>query len=59
MEHCLKLYSINAKFGEVNAKFGGVYIYIYISLKFCLVANNTLDDKNFQPPVGGEIFISI
>ena len=65
MEHCLKLYSvnaksdINAKFGEVNAKFGGVYIYIYISLKFCLVSNNTLDDKNFQPPVGGEIFISI
>ena len=25
------------------------YIYIYISLKFCLVANNTLGDKNFQP----------
>ena len=36
-----------------------IYIYIYISLKFCLVANNTLGDKNFQPLVGWEIFISI
>ena len=39
--------------------FAYIYIYIYISLKFCLVANNTLGDKNFQPLVGWEIFISI